>query len=132
MNKDGILAAVNAAGGNDTFQVQPGDNAVVVVCERNDLRIVLTIPYEVHELSFEMEHHVSGRKIQDWFDYYGETEESDFEDDLKRFIFVLRKCEFRIDDLGKTVEYYHQDRWQYLFGYFFSDKYLDTSDIDET
>ena len=118
MDRDAILAVVSDGNGGGAFQVKVGDSAVKILREGVGPRTVLTIPYEAHELFFEAEHPASGKKVEDWFDYYGETEEADFRDDLRRFVFALRECDLRIDERGKTVEYFHQDRWQYFFGRF--------------
>ena len=118
MDRDAILAAVNEGGGGDAFQVRVGDSAVKIVRERGGLRALLTIPYEVHELFLEAEHTVSGQKVEDWFDYYGETEEADFRDNLQRFVIVLRECDLRIDERGKTIEYLFGNQWRYFFGHF--------------
>ncbi len=130
LDKESILAAVNAVGGKEAFQVHLGDNAVKIVRERSDLRIVLTIPYQVHELFLEVEHLVSGQKIEDWFDYYGEAEKSGFWDDLKRFLFVLQECDIRINVCGKSAEYGYHDQWHYFCGYLY-DKYVDQSETEQ-
>lgn len=111
MNKEEIL---NRLHDNSILNINASDTSVDVTVNK-DVCVVLTIPYDVNEMFFEATDHATGNKVKDWFDYYDDEAESDFAEDLERFIDAMSNCPIRINENSKRVEYKKED-WEYFFG----------------
>ena len=112
MNRESILGIVKSHAG---LTIDPQESAVQVRVDRNNLSILFTVPYDVLEVYFEGQQKSTGKKIEDWLDYYGNEAEGDFAADLRRFLNVLQDCPLRVDSDGKRIQYF-QETWHHLFG----------------
>ncbi|OGV78626.1 MAG: hypothetical protein A3K19_31890 [Lentisphaerae bacterium RIFOXYB12_FULL_65_16] len=112
MNRQSLLGIVQGHAG---LTVDPQETAVHVRVDRDDLSILFTVPYDVPEMYFEGQQKSTGKKIEDWLDYYGDEAESDFEADLRRFLNALQDCPLRVGADGRRIQYF-RETWQHFFG----------------
>lgn len=112
MNKESLFRII---GDNRGIVENDNGTALVVNIESDELKVIVTIPYDVNEIYYEAINSQGVVLIKDWSDYYGEFEEDDFQEDLMDIVDVLRKPIIRLSDDGKYVEAFGY-RWYYFFG----------------
>jgi hypothetical protein len=91
--------------------------AYEVLIQGRSFDLVITIPFEVHEIYYEAKDKEGNSLLKDWRDHYGETEIEDYKESLLEVVKTMNSPLFRMVNEGKTVEV-KSDGWFYLFGRF--------------
>jgi len=79
----------------------------------DELVIEMIIPFDVTELFFRAVN--SDFEIEDWMDFYGESEHKDFREELEEKLSPLANGKLRVTPNQKTVMY-EDNGWHYFFG----------------
>jgi len=91
-------------------------NAFEIFISGSEIDVLVTVPYEVHEIFYQANDKQGVRLLDDWFDHYGDTEREDYKDSLLDIAQIMISPEFRLVNKGKTLEVYKAG-WRYFFGY---------------
>ena len=112
MKKTEILEVI----GRDSNAIEnESKTALCLTIESEEIDIVVTIPYEVHELYYEAKDKKGTLLVKDCFECYGELELEDYKESLQDIVDVIKSPVFRITNNGKTIETKHYE-WVYFFG----------------
>lgn len=114
MNKYELVRILGEYG---KYRETPSKSALIVDIETPDLDVMITIPYEVHEIFFEARDKSGFVLLVDSQECYGENEQEDYKELLMDVEGVLKQPKFRITNSGKTVEAMGY-KWYYFFGKF--------------
>ena len=94
-------------------------NAFEITLLGNEIDVLVTVPYEVHEIFYEAKDKQGNELLKGWRDHYGETELEDYKESLLEIAQLIISPEFRLTNNGKTLEA-KNDNWFYFFGYYSS------------
>lgn len=99
-------------------QVKENSNrtAYEIILFDNEVDVVITVPFDVHEIFYEAKDKEGNILLEDWRDHYGETELEDYKKSLIEIARIMKSPEFRLTNNQKTLEAKNEN-WFYLFGH---------------
>ena len=102
-------------------QAEENDNgtALIVSIISDDLDVIVTLPYELHELHYEAKNKLGETLVQDSHECYGDLELDDYKECLQDIVDIAKVPKFRMTNNDMTVEA-HGYKWHYFFGEFSS------------
>ncbi|MBC3832531.1 hypothetical protein H8K33_13570 [Undibacterium amnicola] len=93
------------------------DSALVILIEAVHFDVLVTVPYQVTELFFEVKDKEGNILLTDHHDFYGITEIEDFKESLLEIADIVKSPDLRVVNNGKTVQAKGYE-WYYWFGEF--------------
>ncbi|MBU2705301.1 hypothetical protein KCM76_04875 [Zooshikella marina] len=114
MDKQEILKIL---GKPESFKENAEGSALTILIQSEALNVVITVPYQVTELIFEVQSKEGKTLLSDKHDFYGASEYEDFKESLLEITDIIKSPELRLTNNGKTVEAKGY-KWYYWFGEF--------------
>lgn len=114
MDKQEIL---NIVGDSHAVRENSNRSAVLVFIESLDINVVVTIPYYVSEIFFEVKDKTGKTLFSDSHDFYGYSKNEDFNEALLEIADIIKTPELRLMNNGKTIQAKGYE-WYYWIGEF--------------
>lgn len=114
MDKQEIL---NIIGESAVVTQNTEATALIILIESLHFDVLVTVPYQVNELFFEVKDKEGNILLTDNHDFYGPTEVEDFKESLFTIADIIKSPGLRVINNGKTVQARGYE-WYYWFGEF--------------
>ncbi len=114
MTKEEIIGIL---GKSESVTENKNKTALIVAINSGDINVVVTVPYEVHELFYEALDNEGNILLKDGMECYGDMEFEDYKECLLDIVDVMKAPKFRLTNNRKTLEAYGY-QWYYFFGEF--------------
>ena len=118
MDKEEILRIL---GNPDSFKENDNGSALIGLIQSETFNVIITIPFQVTELFFEVQCKKGNILLQDWHDFYGNLEHEDFKESLHEIADIIKSPILRLTNDGRTVEAKGYS-WYFWFGKFSNPK----------
>ncbi len=114
MDKQEILRIL---GNPESFKENAERSALTIPIQAETINVVITVPYNVKELFFDMQSKEGTTLLSDSHEFYGDCEDIDFKESLLEIADIIKSPELRLTNNGKTVEA-KGFQWYYWFDEF--------------
>lgn len=100
MDKQQILKII---GDSAVVTQDTEDSALIILIESLYFDVLVTVPYQVTELFFEVKDKEGNILLTDNHDFYGASEVEDFKESLLEIADIIKSPNLRIVNNGRTV-----------------------------
>lgn len=114
MNKQEILKIIAES---ETVTENSERSALIILIESLGFDVLVTVPYQVTELFFEVKDKDGNILFTDNHDFYGAFEFEDFRESLLEIADIIKLPDLRLINNGRTVQAKGYE-WYYWFGDF--------------